>query len=108
SLISELVEAGIRVALLSNIGKEHSQYFRKLMATAVDSKGISRAIQFFSCEVGARKPSLLYYQTFLYMHPDFKENCLYIDDLQENLDAAKKLGFKTVKFDLKDFLVKDG
>jgi methionine salvage enolase-phosphatase E1 len=31
------------------------------------------------------------------MHPEFN-GCLYIDDIQENLDAAKPFGFKTYRF----------
>ena len=72
----------MKVALLSNIGLEHAVKVATL---------IPKSINFFSCYVGSRKPSLLYYHTFLQLHPEFW-GCPYIDDLQENLDAGKQFG----------------
>jgi len=37
----------------------------------------------------------------LMQHPEF-QGCLYIDDLQENLDAANELGFSVIKFSLQE------
>lgn len=87
---------GLKVALLSNIGVEHAE----MIATKLEHNGFfPDAIQHFSCVVGVRKPSLIFYQSFLLQYPQFK-GCLYVDDLQENLDASKIFGFQTFRLDL--------
>lgn len=96
ALLEDLTASGVKIALLSNIGFEHVAYLDKIFAT---NNAWKNAIHFYSCNVGARKPSLLYYQTFLTQHPKFK-GALYVDDMQENLDVGKTFGFKTVHFSL--------
>lgn len=86
----------LQVALLSNIGVEHAA----MMEDKLKHDGFfPGAIKHFSCDVGARKPSMIYYQSFLTMYPEFKGS-LYVDDLQENLDVGEKMGLKPFKFDL--------
>jgi len=88
----------IKVALLSNVGIEHSQR----MAGILNRDGFfDRCVKYFSCQVGARKPSSLYYQSFLQLHPEWK-GAAYVDDLQENLDASKPFGFRTFRFSLEE------
>lgn len=88
----------LQVALLSNIGVEHAD----MMTMKLDHNGFfPGAIKHFSCFVGARKPSMVYYQSFLLRHPQFK-GCLYVDDLMDNLVASKQFGFKPYHFTLKD------
>lgn len=98
----ELLDARptLKIALLSNVGTEHSQTMNKLLG--MSAKFYNGATKHFSCEIGARKPSLLYYQSFLALHPEWK-GCGYVDDLQENLDASKQFGFRTHRFALSDF-----
>lgn len=100
SMLEELLDNDFQIALLSNIGVEHAAIMPKLLAPIWDT-----AITHFSCEVGARKPTKLYYQSFLLQHPEFK-GCLYVDDLQENLAMGRQMGFKSQHFALnsKDFL----
>ncbi len=94
--INEFLDKGVKVALVSNIGVEHAE----MMKTKLP--GIyHRATKHFSCFVGARKPTMLYYQSFLMQNPEFK-GCWYVDDLQENLDASKQFGFKTFRYTLED------
>jgi len=88
----------LEIALVSNIGIEHAAHLRNTVPDPV----IGKAIHFFSCEVGARKPSALYYKTFLDMYPQFKE-CVYIDDLEENLNVGRKFGLNAIRFNLSDF-----
>jgi hypothetical protein len=84
------------VALLSNIGVEHAV----MMENTLKHGGFfPDAIKHFSCDVGARKPSMIYYQSFLWQYPEFK-GCLYVDDLQENLDSGAKFGFRPFHLDL--------
>lgn len=101
----------LQIALLSNIGRDHAAIMNRLLNIKkyrsndleklyVEEDGaFKKAIRHFSCDVGVRKPQSLYYQSFLLQYPEFK-GCLYLDDLQDNLDTAKKFGFDTVLFDL--------
>ena len=88
----------LKIALLSNVGLEHAER----MAKVLSYEGFFQdAIKHFSCQVGARKPTHLYYQSFLQLHPKW-ERCVYVDDLQANLDASKQFGFKPFRFDLEE------
>lgn len=86
----------LQVALLSNIGHEHGALMKDLLG----AEGFfDKAIKHFSCDVGARKPTALYYQSFLMEHPEF-EGCVYVDDVIENLEAGKRFGFRPYHFAL--------
>lgn len=58
----------IKIALLSNIGKEHIQLIPGILGEEV----FSHCIPFYSCEVGARKPTYTYYQSFLSCFPNLE------------------------------------
>lgn len=88
-------EKNLRIALLSNVGLEHAKVMEKILGLDY----IPNLIRHFSCQVGARKPNFLYYQSFLHLHPEFR-GCAYIDNLQENLDVGAKFGFRTYLFAL--------
>jgi FMN phosphatase YigB (HAD superfamily) len=88
----------LKVALLSNIGLEHANQMPLILSYGFF---YDKAVKHFSCEVGARKPSLIYYQSFLHQFPEFY-GCVYVDDLAENLEASKKFGFKTFQFSLEN------
>jgi FMN phosphatase YigB (HAD superfamily) len=91
-LLDRLREKGYKIALMSNIGHEHK--------VRVDNDAVfSDCVKFLSCDVGARKPTLLYYKTFIEMYPQFKY-APYIDDIQENLDMGKRFGLKPIRFAL--------
>jgi len=94
--INECVEKeNIKIALLSNIGFEHAAWF--------DSNiNIKNSLKYFSCFVGARKPSFIYYQTFIQMHPQFKDS-IYLDDNEDNLKSAVQFGLKSHYFNLQDY-----
>jgi FMN phosphatase YigB (HAD superfamily) len=92
------VSHNLQVALLSNIGPEHAMMMEDRLKHGGFFEG---AIKHFSCFVGARKPSMVYYQSFLMQYPQFK-GCLYVDDLQENLDASEQFGFKTLRLSLEE------
>jgi len=97
--ISQLIHhSNVKVALLSNIGFEHAAAMRELLTKDV----YDHSIRFFSCNVGARKPSHLYYKTFLDTYPDFN-GCLYLDDRIENIESGKKFGFDAQQFILDSF-----
>jgi len=86
-----------QIALLSNIGVDHAFLMPKLLGSIWHN-----SIKFFSSEVGAIKPSFLYYKTFLDMYPQFN-GCIYLDDRIENIEVSKKFGFRAIKFVLNSF-----
>jgi FMN phosphatase YigB (HAD superfamily) len=94
----ELMSRGVQIALLSNIGTEHASIIRNILSP----KLYDNSIKFFSCDVGARKPSYLYYKTFIDMYPDFK-GCVYIDDRPENIATGITFGFESCLFDIESF-----
>lgn len=86
----------LKVALLSNIGIEHA----KQAETILNFGGFfDNAIKHFSCNVGARKPTSIYYQSFLMEHPEF-HGCVYVDDVIENLETGTRYGFRPYHFDM--------
>jgi FMN phosphatase YigB (HAD superfamily) len=93
--LEKLLYKDIKIALLSNIGIEHASLIPSILGGWL----YHNSIKFFSCEVGARKPSFLYYKTFLDMYPGFS-GCVYLDDKIENIIGGEKLGFKSLHFEL--------
>jgi FMN phosphatase YigB (HAD superfamily) len=92
SFLKSLLQDNFSIALLSNIGYEHKALLPNLLKDIYTcDKG--KLINWFSCEIGARKPTYLYYKTFLDIYPEFI-NSVYIDDRIENLEASKLFGFE--------------
>lgn len=96
--LENLRSEGVKIALLSNMGPEHIGHLRQK-----HPKIFKDARQHISCEVGARKPSKLFFQSFLMDNDDFR-GCLYIDDLEENLKSGKHYGFQVYNFKLNEFI----
>lgn len=94
---NELQDEGVEVALLSNIGRYHAEHIGKAYPELY-----SGSIKHFSYEVGVRKPSRLYYQSFLMDHPEFKGS-LYMDDRRENLEMGARVGLQPFYFLLSSF-----
>jgi FMN phosphatase YigB (HAD superfamily) len=92
------IKYDLRIALLSNLGLEHAKMMPYILAQGDFYKS---SVKHFSCEVGARKPSLIYYQSFLQQFPEFYHS-VYVDDLAENLEASKKFCFQTFQFSLEN------
>jgi len=101
--LGESVHDNLNVALLSNVGLEHSliidAYINSRYHDTYNSKLFVNAIRHYSCNLGVRKPQSLYYQSFLLDNAGFK-GCVYLDDLKENLVASTKFGFVPVEFNL--------
>lgn len=89
----------LKIALLSNVGTEHLVRMKEVLDYG---NFMNDNVGHFSCIVGARKPQMIYYQTFLQLHPEW-EGCPYIDDVQENLDMGAQFGFKPFRFALEEF-----
>jgi FMN phosphatase YigB (HAD superfamily) len=80
-VVEELLGKGYSVALLSNIGPDHAFFVRE------NCKTLNRCIQHFSCDVGARKPTRLFFQSFL-IHYGWGRDVKYFDDRQDNIDMG--------------------
>src|SRR5690606_25313186 len=87
----------IRIALLSNISYEHSLIFRNKFDPIFNS-----CITHFSCNIGAKKPSKIYFQSFLYDNIGFRGS-LFFDDVESNVIEAQNQGFKAIQFRLDEF-----
>lgn len=95
--VDSLKDQGIDVAILSNIGHTHAALMRAKYPEIFDGCKLH-----LSCEQGIRKPTKLYFQTFLWENPGFK-GCPYVDDLPENLAMGAQCGLKPHNFNLDSF-----
>lgn len=97
SWIKELKEKGYRVYLLSNYAKttfaEAERTFEFLKY--VDGKVISY-------EVKAIKPEREIYEELIKRYAVNPKEAVFLDDLKENLEAAKEFGFATILVEDKD------
>lgn len=111
SFLDKLRGDGVKIALLSNMGPEHITYLRETCPQMFEG-----AVQHISCEVGARKPTKLFFQSFCLDNDEFcifrDENgnrldysgCVYVDDIEENLRMGKKYGFKVYNLNLEELV----
>jgi FMN phosphatase YigB (HAD superfamily) len=94
-IVEELINKNYKVALLSNIGPDHAQAVREKCKIFAD------CIQHFSCEVGARKPTRLYYQSFFIQY-GWPNNSLYFDDREDNILMGSEF-HNSILFDITKF-----
>lgn len=87
-----------KIAYLSNMGFDHLEVLKINYPELIKLADVTH----MSCEVGACKPTKLYYQSFLHDNPEYS-GCVYLDDRQENLIAGSKYKFKSIHFDLNTF-----
>lgn len=91
-LLAELKEKGYKLYLLSNAGPAHDVYFPTLAGSEYfDGKVVSA---YEHCW----KPMPEIYE-ILFKRFDLKaEECVFVDDLQENIDTANQLGMAGILF----------
>ncbi len=95
--IVKLKERGYKVYLLSNYAR-----------TAFE--GIKNNFQFYpivdgeviSYQINIVKPDVRIYETLLEKYSLKAEECVFLDDREENIEAAKKLGFHGIVFTSKE------
>ncbi len=92
-LIPELKMAGYRVIVLSNMSKEYIDFLRKKPVYSHFDEEI------ISCEVGLVKPEREIYELLLTRYGLRPDETIFIDDRQENVDAAAELGITPFLFD---------
>lgn len=91
-IIQELKMQGFKVPLLSNARKDQVEYIRKLGYYELFEPVL------VSSEIGFEKPSLQAYQALLRELKLPARVCLFIDDRQENVEAAKRVGLDAIHF----------
>ena len=101
SLVKELKKKGIKTAILSNTIKPFMEVINK-----------HRGYQGFdvlvlSCEVGLLKPEREIYLLTAQKLNVKPEECIFIDDKEEYLTPAKKLGMKTILAKSPEWVVKE-
>lgn len=97
NFLNKLRKNDVKIAFLSNMGQEHLKHLRSNFPYMFEN-----VIQHISCEVGARKPTKLFYQSFLFDNPEFHK-AIYLDDISENLDVGLKYKFFSMEFNLDTF-----
>jgi epoxide hydrolase-like predicted phosphatase len=88
--VKKIRSKGFKTAVLSNTIESHLGVIRNPLA----HKDFD--VEIFSCRVGARKPELKIYKILLKKLKVKPEECIFIDDLNENLKPAKKLGMRVI------------
>lgn len=92
-LMAELRDQGLRMAMLTNNVREWEELWRaKLPVDEVFETVVDSAF------VGARKPEARIYELTLERIGMKAEECVFIDDMLVNIEAARELGFVAVHF----------
>lgn len=90
--VQDCKAAGYRVFILSNASDKFYEYFPSFCPlTEFDGYVVS-------CDVHATKPRPRIYRYLLNRYRLDPAECLFIDDLQRNVDGAKALGIQAVQF----------
>ncbi|MBC8186212.1 HAD family phosphatase [candidate division KSB1 bacterium] len=92
-IINELEKKNNNLALLSNIDPWHYEYCERTFPVL---NKFSK--KFLSYQMKMKKPGLEIYQQVakeLFAKP---EECLFIDDLLENVEAAQQVGYEAIQF----------
>jgi putative hydrolase of the HAD superfamily len=100
-LIEKLKSEGFRLSILSNMFPYQAEIIKKINGRSLFSD------LFFSCERGLKKPDLEFYELVIKEMDVRPQECLFIDDKEENLLPAEKLGMKTVLAKNQEQIVKD-
>lgn len=81
------------IYLLSNINDLHYRHIKRRYAFVGEASGLV-----LSYRLGLRKPEPAIYRAALKMAGVRPGQSLFIDDLQENVDSARKLGIPSIRF----------
>jgi putative hydrolase of the HAD superfamily len=94
-LLLELKRRGVRLVLASNTNQLHYEWFRPLFMRTLDLFDA----EVLSFRVGCRKPDLRFFQACLDARLDVAlENCVYVDDRADLIDAAGTLGIRGIVY----------
>jgi putative hydrolase of the HAD superfamily len=92
-ILRELKSNEYKIYLLSNYIKEAFDYVkdRNEFFTLVDGKVIS-------CEIKSAKPEMKIYQSLIDKYNLNPDQCVFIDDIESNLNKARSLNIKTIYY----------
>ena len=96
-LVSELKEKGYRLYLLSNATLTFSERYRLVPWMSALLEQFDGLV--FSAVVGMAKPDREIYEYVLNTYSLNADECLFVDDYQENIAGAEKLGIQGYRFD---------
>ncbi len=87
-----------RLFLLSNTNEIHLQAFHKMYEKTFDNGSFDELFHeaFYSHRIGCRKPDAAAFEFVLGKQQLNPAETLFIDDLSDNIQAARKLGMQTV------------
>jgi len=91
--VRALKRGGLKIAVLSNMPIEISTYMRQYAPWFRDFDYVC-----FSAEVQLAKPEAAIFHACLEVVHSRPEECLFIDDRAENVEAARALGMHALKF----------
>ena len=97
-LLDEAKKAGIKLYYLSNWSKGSFMKIKETGNFDFLSKFDGGIVSY---EIDTKKPNPEIYETLIEKYNIIPENALFMDDKQENLDAALKCGLNTLLFDNK-------
>lgn len=97
------LKADYKLILLSNTNAFHLERIKKISGPFTYAQFTKQfeAI-YYSHEMGMRKPDKEIFQRVMEEHNLKPENCFYIDDKAENIEAGAHIGFKTWHFNPKE------
>lgn len=93
-LVRDLKNEGMRIFIFSNNFAERSDYYQQNFSFLEE---ISEKV-YYSWQTGFVKPDPRAYQKLLTDNDLKAEECLYFDDSEKNVEAAKQLGIKSFLF----------
>jgi glucose-1-phosphatase len=88
-----------RLALLSNTDPVHVECLERQFAF-----GRHFPVRIYSCSVGASKPSPAIYRAALEGLGVRAQDAVYVDDIQEFVDAAREVGLDAIRFENRELL----
>jgi len=100
--IVEKLKKRYKVYALSNVDKESAEYVKKKFSIYNIFDGVV-----LSCEVGMVKPEPEIYKLILKKFGLGVEECIFIDNNQENVDGAERVGIKSIRFESPEQLKRD-
>jgi len=84
--------------ILSNTNAIHCMHYNQMLYELTGIKNLDHLVDkaYYSHDLGSRKPDREIYLRMIEDAGILAEESLFIDDRQENLAAAKKIGFKVI------------
>lgn len=91
-ILTQLVETGAHLTLLSNLPKELAEAVRQSHIAAYFQRLV------FSADIGVAKPDAEAFKTLLALEQARPESVVFIDDRADNIGAAIQLGIDSIHF----------